>query len=182
MAMTPVSELTVASPWQQVQTGDDTVAVAEREALGTTARVAVWPPDSLGAARAAVDGVLERLDRQASRFRDDSEISWVHRCGGGLFMLSDGLAEAVGVALAAARWTRGRTDPTVCDALVALGYDRDFAPIDHGRGDPPAAPVPAPGWQRVGGTQYYAYWLSPTPDATSANNASSDSDTASKIK
>jgi thiamine biosynthesis lipoprotein len=147
--MAPVSRLTVASPWRQVETGDDTVAVAERDALGTSARVAVWPPDSLGAACAAVDGVLERLDRQASRFRDDSEISWVHRCGGGLFMLSDGLAEAVGVALAAARWTRGRTDPTVCDALIALGYDRDFAAIDPRRGDPPAAPVPAPGWQRV---------------------------------
>jgi hypothetical protein len=43
-------------------------------------------------------------------------------------------------------------------------------------------PADAPGWQRVGGTQYYAYWLSPTPDATSANNASSDSDAALKTK
>jgi len=31
--------------WRGVMTGDDTVAVSERDALGTTARVAVWPPD-----------------------------------------------------------------------------------------------------------------------------------------
>src|SRR5436190_15266 len=136
-AMTSVSELTVASLWQQVQTGDDTVAVTERDALGSSALVAVWPPGSLGAACAAVDGALERVDRQASRFRDDSEISWVHRCGGGLFMLSDGLAEAVGVALTAARWTRGRTDPTVCDALVALATTVTSRPSTTGAATPP---------------------------------------------
>jgi len=69
-------------------------------------------------------------------------------------MLGDGLAEAVGVALAAARWTGGLTDPTVGAALVSLGYDRDFALISQGGeppgrpgGEPPGAPVPAPGWQ-----------------------------------
>ena len=43
--------------------------------------------------------------------------------------MSRGLAEAVGVALAAARWTGGRTHPTVGPALAALGYDRDFASV-----------------------------------------------------
>ena len=90
----------------------------------------MWPPESLGGALAVVDGVLGALDRQASRFRRDSEISWVHRSGGGLFLVSDGLAEAIGVALEAARWTRGLADPTVGDALIWLGYDRDFAAID----------------------------------------------------
>ena len=97
----------------------------------------------------AVDDVLGALDLQASRFRPDSEISWLHRAHGGLFMLSDGLAEAIGVALAAAAWTGGLADPTVGSALISLGYDRDFAAIDPGRPDPPAAPVPAPGWQSV---------------------------------
>ena len=112
-------------------------------------RVAVWPPESLGGALAAVDDVLGALDRQASRFRQDSEISWIHRSGGGLFMLSDGLAEAIGVALEAARWTGGLTDPTVGDALISLGYDRDFAAIDPERREPPGSPAPAPGWDRV---------------------------------
>jgi len=144
-----VTTLTCATPWQRVATGDEAVAVAERAALGTTARVAVWPPESLSPACAAVDDVLAALDQQASRFRDDSELSWLHAAGGGVFMLSNGLAEAVGVALAAARWTWGRADPTVGAALISLGYDRDFAAIDQQRGEPLAAPLPAPGWQLV---------------------------------
>jgi FAD:protein FMN transferase len=133
-----------ALTWQRVVTGDDVVAVAERAALGTSARVAVWPSGNLGVACAAVDDVLAALDRQASRFREDSELSWLHGAGGGIFMLSDGLAEAVGVALAAARWTGGLTDPTVGEALISLGYDRDFAAIDRPCREPPAASAPAP--------------------------------------
>ena len=135
--------------WQRVHTGDSTVAVAQRNALGTTARVAVWPPEHADVALAAVDEVLRALDLQASRFRPDSEISWLHRAHGGLFMLSGGLAEAIRVALTAAAWTGGLADPTIGGALISLGYDRDFAAIDPGRPDPPAAPVPAPGWQTV---------------------------------
>jgi FAD:protein FMN transferase len=142
-------ELEAPAPWLRVDTGDDVVAVAERGALGTSARVAVWPPEHLDQALAAVDGVLAALDLAASRFRPDSEISWIHRGNGGLFMLSDGLMEAVSVALEAARWTGGLVDPTVGDALIALGYDRDFAAIEADRSEPPGPPQPAPGWPLV---------------------------------
>jgi thiamine biosynthesis lipoprotein len=135
--------------WLRVSTGDATVAVAERAAIGTTARVAVWPPDNLGRALSAVDDVIAALDRQASRFREDSEIAWIHRRGGGLFLLSDGLAEAIGVALAAARWTRGLADPTIGDALISLGYDCDFAAIQPERPAAVEAASPAPGWRTV---------------------------------
>ena len=108
-----MTELMATTVWRRVDTGDTKIAVAERDALGTTARVAVWPPWNLTLSLQAVDDVLAALDRQASRFRQDSEISRVHRRDGGMFLLSDGLAEAVSVALAAARWTGGRTDPTV---------------------------------------------------------------------
>ena len=64
-------------------------------------------------------------------------------------MLSDGLAEAVRVALEAARWTGGLTDPTVGQALIALGYDRDFKTIDPDSREPLPGPVPAPGWWQV---------------------------------
>jgi thiamine biosynthesis lipoprotein len=144
-----MSELTGLASWRGIDTGDGAVAGAERDALGTTARLVVWPPDGLHTAMAAVDRVLLTLDLQASRFRQDSEISWIHRGGGGLFMLSDGLAEAISVALAAARWTGGLVDPTVGDALISLGYDRDFAAIDPDRPGPPGTPAPAPGWQAV---------------------------------
>jgi thiamine biosynthesis lipoprotein len=150
--MTMTSATAVASlpaPWRPVVTGDTTVAVVQRAALGTTARLAVWPPGNAGPAMTAVDDVLSALDLQASRFRPDSEISWVHRADGGLYMLSDGLAEAVRVALAAAAWTGGLADPTVGAALISLGYDGDFAGLDPERPDPAPAPVPAPGWQSV---------------------------------
>jgi FAD:protein FMN transferase len=149
MTTARMAELACPASWQPVITGDDAVAAAERAALGTTVRVVVWPPEDLGTACVATDEVLGALDQQASRFRADSELSRLHRAGGGLFLLSDGLAEAVGVALAAARWTGGLADPTVGDAVIRLGYDRDFAAIDLRHGEPPAAPVPAPGWQRV---------------------------------
>ena len=149
MTSTRPPELDAPAPWLRIDTGDEAVAVAERGALGTSARVAVWPPEQLDRALAAVDGVLTALDVQASRFRPDSEISWIHRGNGGLFMVSDGLMEAVSVALQAARWTGGLVDPTVGDALIALGYDRDFAAIGPDRNEPPASPHPAPGWQRV---------------------------------
>ena len=131
----PAPGLTGTAAWQLVLTGDEAVAVAERDALGTSARVAIWPPGNLRIACTAVDDVLAELDQQASRFRADSQLSWLHRAGGGLFLLGDGLAEAVGVALAAARWTGGLTDPTVGGALIALGYDRDFAAIDPDGGE-----------------------------------------------
>ncbi len=149
MTSTRPPELDAPAPWLGIDTGDEAVAVAERGALGTSARVAVWPPDQLDRALAAVDRVLTALDVQASRFREDSEISWIHRGNGGLFMLSDGLTEAVSVALEAARWTGGLVDPTVGDALIALGYDRDFAEIGPDRNGSPDPPQPAPGWQRV---------------------------------
>ena len=139
---------TRAAAWLRLPAGDDAVAVAERAALGTSTRVVVWPPGNLDPACAAVDDVLAALDLQASRFRPDSELSWLNAARGGLFLLGDGLAEAVGVALAAARWTGGLTDPTVGDALVSLGYDRDFAAIAE-KGEPPRAAVPAPGWHLV---------------------------------
>jgi thiamine biosynthesis lipoprotein len=144
-----MTELATTAVWRSVDTGDTTVAVAERDALGTTARVAVWPPQFLDRSLHAVDGVLAALDRQASRFRQDSEISRVHRRDGGMYLLSDGLAEAVRVALAAARWTGGRTDPTVGHALISLGYDRDFTAVDPDGSGPVTAARPAPGWRTV---------------------------------
>jgi thiamine biosynthesis lipoprotein len=151
-----------AGDWCPVDVGATAVGVAERAALGTTARVVVWPPNWTGRALAAVDAELALLDKQASRFRDDSEISRLHSAvafpadivGPPLHrsaIVSEGLAEAIAVALAAAEWTGGLVDPTVGGALVGLGYDRDFAalPPDPGGNAGPAVPGYVPGWQSV---------------------------------
>ena len=137
-----------APGWAMIDIGTATVGVAERDALGTSARVAAWPPYNLARVLAITDTELARLDEQASRFRDDSEISAVHRTPGEVHILSEGLAEAIAVALAAAWWTGGLVDPTVGGALESLGYDRDFAAIRHG-GTMPRAPASVPGWRSV---------------------------------
>jgi thiamine biosynthesis lipoprotein len=137
-----------APGWAMIDIGTATVGVAERDALGTSARVAAWPPYNLARVLAIVDTELARLDEQASRFRADSEISAVHRTEGDVHILSEGLAEAIAVALTAARWTGGLVDPTVGGALEWLGYDRDFAAIRHGGAMPPQ-PARVPGWESV---------------------------------
>jgi thiamine biosynthesis lipoprotein len=143
--------MTPAPQWTPVNVGTLAVAVAERDALGTDVHVAVWPAKGLAKALSTVDAELGRLDHQASRFRGDSEISRIQRSQGPAHRVSRGLAEALRVALAAARWTQGRVDPTVGGALSALGYDRDFASIDAdswpGAGPPARGPVP--GWRLV---------------------------------
>ena len=141
--------VTTRPAWSRVRIGSDAVAAADRDALGTTARIVAWPPERLPVLLPAADREIGRLDRQASRFRADSEISAVHAAGPGSYQVSDGLAEAIAIALAAARWTNGLADPTIGSALVDLGYDRDFAAIEPSDEAPPPARYRRPGWPLV---------------------------------
>jgi thiamine biosynthesis lipoprotein len=127
--------------------GDAGVAVCEQRALGTTAHVVVWPHEAHVAVCDAVDRVLDSLDRQVSRFRTDSELVRAEHNPGSATLLSQGAAEALTIALAAACVTGGLVTPTVGAAVRALGYDRDFAAIRPGAGDGGAGP--APSWRGV---------------------------------
>jgi len=130
--------------------GTDHVGIADRHAVGTNARIAVWPVRALRAAVGAVDRELDRLDRAASRFRPDSEICLVHAQHGEPVEISADLAEAIGVALAAARWSGGLVDPTIGAALIALGYDADFVEVQRRNGhDLPRPALPHVGWGSV---------------------------------
>src|SRR5215470_10104031 len=147
--MSPAGLLLTRQAWSRVGTGSAGVAAADRDALGTTARLVVWPPENLTRLLAVVDAELAVLDAQASRFRSDSEISVLHAAGPGRHRISDGLAEAVGIALGAARWTAGLSDPTVGCTLIRLGYDGDFAAIAPSAAGLMPECSPAPGWQTV---------------------------------
>jgi thiamine biosynthesis lipoprotein len=122
-------------------------AVASWPALGSTASVVVSAPSSLPAARHAVESELAALDVACSRFRADSELSRLNAGGGRPFEGSPLLVEAVDVALRAARLTGGIVDPTVGEALVLAGYNRDFRELT----DAPVALVArrVPGWTKV---------------------------------
>jgi len=96
-------------------------------ALGTTAELLVTDPARLATAVTVLREELAAIDAACSRFRPDSEISRLHEAAGREVRVGPLLAEALGVALRAARLTEGMVDPTVGAAVRALGYDRDFA-------------------------------------------------------
>jgi FAD:protein FMN transferase len=122
-------------------------AVASWRALGTTASVVVTDSRSLPPVVRAVEAELAALDLACSRFRDDSELSRLNARAGWAVHVSPLLFEAVELALRAAELTGGIVDPTVGEALVLAGYDRDFAELD-GR---PVKLVGrrVPGWTKV---------------------------------
>ena len=79
--------------------------------------------------------VVERFDedeRRFSRFRADSELSRVNGSSGRPTGISQTFAEVVRLALAGAASSDPWFDPTVHDALVAAGYDRDFDEVLSG--------------------------------------------------
>ena len=123
--------------------------VRRGRALGTDLVIATTDPSVLDAASGLVMADLDAIDAACSRFRRDSEIWALEAAGGHPVGVSALLYEVVACALAVAEQTGGAVDPTVGNALVALGYDRDFADLDQ-RGDASALrPSPAIGWWSV---------------------------------
>ncbi len=75
----------------------------------------------------AVRELVLEWDAIFSRFRDGSELHRVNASPAETVLVSDTFARAVRAALAAARATSDLVDPTIGAALLAAGYDRDFA-------------------------------------------------------
>jgi thiamine biosynthesis lipoprotein len=117
------------------------------EAIGTTALVVVEAP-AVDEAERLLAAELDAIDRTCSRFRPDSELMRANDAAGRPTQISALFAEAVDVALRAAQQTDGAVDPTVAPALVALGYDRDFAAM-HADATHDVRGIPAAGWRRV---------------------------------
>ena len=128
-------------------------ASASWQALGTGVQVTVTDAGQLAAARAMLEADLAAVDLACSRFRPDSEIAALDRAmagpGAGPVTVSPLLAEAIAVALRAARLTDGDVDPTVGAAMNAVGYDRDFTLVQR---TGPAVRLTVrtiPGWRHV---------------------------------
>lgn len=125
------------------------IAACDLRALGTVVRLVVTDPAALAGATSDLVQRLDALDLACSRFRPDSELRLLDRHQGRPAPVSPLLAELVEVALRAARLTDGDVDPTVGQAMQAVGYDRDYASI---RSDGPALRIvagPVPGWRGV---------------------------------
>jgi thiamine biosynthesis lipoprotein len=111
-------------------------------------QIVVADPDALCVARAEVDVELDAIEAAVSRFRSDSEINALAASAGRPTQVSEVLADLLDAALTAARLTDGDVDPTIGAAIVALGYDRDFAALD--RDQPLAVSVSVPArWSMV---------------------------------
>ena len=76
--------------------------------------------------RRAIEELFAARDRTFSRFRPDSELSAVNARASAT-LVSHVFGAALAVALDAAAATDGLVDPTLGAAVVAAGYDRDFA-------------------------------------------------------
>ncbi|HEY3810788.1 MAG TPA: FAD:protein FMN transferase [Acidimicrobiales bacterium] len=118
-------------------------------ALGTTATIVVTDEAARDAAVAVLQAELDAIDRAASRFRPDSEITALNAAGGRARPASALFLDAVEAGLRAARLTDGLVDPTVGRALQLIGYDRDFAAIEATGPAVQFALQPVPGWQAV---------------------------------
>jgi len=125
------------------------LGIADDRALGGSMRVIVTRPQSLVAAKAAVDEVIREIDIAASRFREDSELCRLNAMPDKVIKVSPLLAQAIETGLRGAELTEGAVDPTIGYALVVNGYDTDFSSVaPHGAALRLVAKR-VPGWQAI---------------------------------
>ncbi|GAA0595476.1 FAD:protein FMN transferase [Kribbella sandramycini] len=103
----------------------------------------------LGAACGELKALMDRVDKAASRFRPDSELSAVNSRSGAMVPVSRLLVDLVDVSLVAASISGGAVDPTVGSAVIAAGYDADIETVRRRFPQPLGTPPPVPGWQGV---------------------------------
>lgn len=118
-------------------------------AWSCTVRLTVDDPAVLGAACGELKTLMDRVDKAASRFRPDSELSAVNSRAGALVPVSRLLVDLVDVSLVAAQMSGGAVDPTVGPAVIAAGYDADIETVRRRFPQPPDGPKPVAGWQEV---------------------------------
>ncbi|MGZ0148178.1 FAD:protein FMN transferase [Kribbella sp. WER1] len=118
-------------------------------AWSCTVRLTVDDPAVLGAACGELKTLMDRVDKAASRFRPDSELSAVNTRAGALVPVSRLLVDLVDVSLVAAQVSGGAVDPTVGQAVIAAGYDADIETVRRRFPQQPGEPKPVAGWQQV---------------------------------
>ena len=114
-------------------------------AWSCTVRLTVDDPAVLGAACGELKVLMDRVDKAASRFRPDSELSVVNTRAGALVPVSRLLVDLVDVSLVAAQMSGGAVDPTVGPAVIAAGYDADIEAVRRRFPQPAVDPQPVAG-------------------------------------
>ncbi len=94
-----------------------------------------------------IQSLFTRRETTFTRFRPSSELNRVNASGEKAVVVSEDFALVLRRALDAAAATAGLVEPTVADALLAAGYDRDIAELED---DPrPATHAGAGRWRSV---------------------------------
>ncbi|TFB86423.1 FAD:protein FMN transferase [Cryobacterium algoricola] len=130
-------------------TATASVATEDWSLWSTSARLVVTDPALLPEARRIADAVLDDIDLACSRFRDDSEVMVKAPLFPVGALVSDTLADLMRLALASAAATDGDVDPTLGNALDAIGYDHDIRLILDDGVPVRAIASPRPGWASV---------------------------------
>jgi thiamine biosynthesis lipoprotein len=115
------------------------------KAIGTTATVVVQQPEAADHAEGLLRAELEAIDLACSRFRADSQLQMLYGRAGRPVAVGDLLFETLLVACDVAARTGGAVDPTVGNAIAALGYDADLDEVHARHRSDPIAPPPALG-------------------------------------
>lgn len=108
------------------------VRVERFSVMGTYAEVQVIEGDPSIISQARIR--LNALEARWSRFRSGSDITALNKCAGFSVPVAPETLLLLDRAVAGARATDGRYDPTVGGALLAHGYDRTFTEVaEHAR-------------------------------------------------
>ncbi len=116
-------------------------------AMGSPGRLIVGDAP-LALVRWALDE-LERLEQCWSRFRSDSELCRLNRSSESRVEVSATMLSALVRARSLHAITAGAFDPTVLDALEALGYDRTFSEVQAARWAGPLITRQPPGFDAI---------------------------------
>ena len=106
-------------------------AEARFAAMGTHAHVLVLADDALAAAQLVEQATarIEQLEARWSRFRPTSELNRLNACAGTPAIVSADTVRLVECMRVGFSVTDGAYDPTILEAITALGYDRDFTDV-----------------------------------------------------
>jgi FAD:protein FMN transferase len=135
---------------EQIKTQDPSLVTRRHvfRAMGTDILL-VGPDTDLSAVAEAVETVFAREELRFSRFRPESELSRVNASSGEWTKVSAPFQELVRLSMRQAKKTDGLFDPTVLEAMLAIGYDRDFDEIIAGARGALRPPKPCGRWTEV---------------------------------
>jgi len=86
-------------------------------------------------ARERLEHWINEFDRCVNRFLATSDLSRINERGASAYVMSPTFEMVLRASLDAADMTNGLCDPTILNALAALGYDRDYDELASGTND-----------------------------------------------